>query len=121
MERHAGSIKHIKDECGTIDRLVANFAIMTKLCVLLSGIKSDICEHWSLHGLAARVRHTFVVYCGYCLLAQKRVVSDCKGVVKALQAIQSGRRQPKRRHRDLKVRARSALPRACQLHWVKAH
>eukprot|EP00971_Amphidinium_carterae_P109693 2172722-Amphidinium_carterae.1 len=31
----------------------------------------------------------------------RRVVSDCKGVVKALQAIQSGHRQPKGRHRDL--------------------
>eukprot|EP00971_Amphidinium_carterae_P287574 5708294-Amphidinium_carterae.1 len=30
-----------------------------------------------------------------------RVVSDCKGVVKALQAIQSGHRLPKGRHRDL--------------------
>eukprot|EP00971_Amphidinium_carterae_P027126 534751-Amphidinium_carterae.4 len=47
------------------------------------------------------------------------VVSDCKGVVKALQAIQSGQRQPKGRHRDLEVRARNALIQACQLHWVK--
>eukprot|EP00971_Amphidinium_carterae_P220009 4367423-Amphidinium_carterae.1 len=31
----------------------------------------------------------------------RRVVSDCKGVVKALQAIQSGHRMPKGRHRDL--------------------
>eukprot|EP00971_Amphidinium_carterae_P191774 3805070-Amphidinium_carterae.1 len=30
----------------------------------------------------------------------RTVVSDCKGVVKALQAIQSGHRQPKGRHRD---------------------
>eukprot|EP00971_Amphidinium_carterae_P281418 5587254-Amphidinium_carterae.1 len=51
----------------------------------------------------------------------RRVVSDCKGVVKALQAIHSGHRQPKGRHRDLEVRARSALPQACQLDWVKAH
>eukprot|EP00971_Amphidinium_carterae_P092830 1838216-Amphidinium_carterae.1 len=51
----------------------------------------------------------------------RRVVSDCKGVVKALQAIQSGQRQPKGRHRDLEVRARNALAQACQLHWVKAH
>eukprot|EP00971_Amphidinium_carterae_P304428 6049981-Amphidinium_carterae.1 len=50
-----------------------------------------------------------------------RIVSDCKGVVKALQAIQSGHRLPKGRHRDLEVRARNALPQACQLHWVKAH
>eukprot|EP00971_Amphidinium_carterae_P309924 6158770-Amphidinium_carterae.1 len=28
----------------------------------------------------------------------RRVVSDCKGVVKTLQAIQSGHRQPKGRH-----------------------
>eukprot|EP00971_Amphidinium_carterae_P096950 1919265-Amphidinium_carterae.1 len=51
----------------------------------------------------------------------RRLVSDCKGVVKALQAIQSGQRQPKGRHRDLEVRARNALTQACQLHWVKAH
>eukprot|EP00971_Amphidinium_carterae_P199830 3966460-Amphidinium_carterae.1 len=50
-----------------------------------------------------------------------RVASDCKGVVKALQAIQSGQRMPKGRHRDLEERARRALPQACQLHWVKAH
>eukprot|EP00971_Amphidinium_carterae_P027167 535336-Amphidinium_carterae.2 len=43
-----------------------------------------------------------------------RVVSDCKGVVQAVQAIQSG-------HRDLEERARRAVPQACQLHWVKAH
>eukprot|EP00971_Amphidinium_carterae_P249088 4944270-Amphidinium_carterae.1 len=50
-----------------------------------------------------------------------RVVSDCKRVVKALQAIQSGHRLPKGRHRDLEERARRALPQACQLQWVKAH
>eukprot|EP00971_Amphidinium_carterae_P307671 6114572-Amphidinium_carterae.1 len=38
-----------------------------------------------------------------------RVVSDCKGVVKALQAIQNGHRLPKGRHRDLEERARRAL------------
>eukprot|EP00971_Amphidinium_carterae_P311630 6193968-Amphidinium_carterae.1 len=47
----------------------------------------------------------------------QRIVSDCKGVVKALQAIQSGHRQPKGRHRDLEERAR----RDCRLQWVKAH
>eukprot|EP00971_Amphidinium_carterae_P064569 1279338-Amphidinium_carterae.1 len=46
------------------------------------------------------------------------VVSDCKGVVKALQAIQRGHRQPKGRHRDLEVRARNAIFQACQLHWI---
>eukprot|EP00971_Amphidinium_carterae_P236543 4694444-Amphidinium_carterae.1 len=49
------------------------------------------------------------------------VVSDCQGVVKALQAIQHGQKQPKGRHRDLGVRARNALTPACQFHWVKAH
>eukprot|EP00971_Amphidinium_carterae_P135646 2687497-Amphidinium_carterae.2 len=51
----------------------------------------------------------------------RRVVNDCKGVVKALQAIQSGHRMPKGRHRDLEERARRALPQDCQLQWVKAH
>eukprot|EP00971_Amphidinium_carterae_P161793 3207396-Amphidinium_carterae.1 len=52
----------------------------------------------------------------------RRVVSDCKGVVKALQAIQSFQRHPKAwRHKDLEVGARNALTQACQLHWVKAH
>eukprot|EP00971_Amphidinium_carterae_P307414 6109284-Amphidinium_carterae.1 len=50
-----------------------------------------------------------------------RVVSDCIGVVKALQAIKSGHRLPKGRHRYLEERARRALPQACQLQWVKAH
>eukprot|EP00971_Amphidinium_carterae_P228554 4533254-Amphidinium_carterae.2 len=50
-----------------------------------------------------------------------RVVSDRKGVVKALQAIQSGRRLPKGQHRDLEERARRALPQACQLQWLKPH
>eukprot|EP00971_Amphidinium_carterae_P320432 6369352-Amphidinium_carterae.1 len=43
-----------------------------------------------------------------------RVVNDCKGVVKALQAIQNGHRMPKGRHRDLEERARRAPPQACQ-------
>eukprot|EP00971_Amphidinium_carterae_P181328 3597377-Amphidinium_carterae.1 len=51
----------------------------------------------------------------------RRVVSDCKGVVKALQAIQQGHRQPKGRHRDLEERARRALTQDCRLQWVKAH
>eukprot|EP00971_Amphidinium_carterae_P106621 2112253-Amphidinium_carterae.1 len=32
------------------------------------------------------------------------VVSDCKGVVKAVQTLQTGRRQPKGRNRDLELR-----------------
>eukprot|EP00971_Amphidinium_carterae_P074359 1469365-Amphidinium_carterae.1 len=51
----------------------------------------------------------------------KRVVSDCKGVAKTLQTIQSGQKQPKGRHRNLEVRARNAMSQTCQLHWVKAH
>eukprot|EP00971_Amphidinium_carterae_P252322 5009392-Amphidinium_carterae.1 len=51
----------------------------------------------------------------------RRVVSDCKGVVKALQATQSGHRLPKGRHRDLEERARRALNQDCRLQWVKAH
>eukprot|EP00971_Amphidinium_carterae_P255510 5072398-Amphidinium_carterae.1 len=46
------------------------------------------------------------------------VVSDCKGVVNALQAIQCGHRLPKGRHRDLVKRA---LTQDCRLQWVKAH
>eukprot|EP00971_Amphidinium_carterae_P228746 4537759-Amphidinium_carterae.1 len=38
------------------------------------------------------------------------VVSDCKGVVKAVhQALQTGRRQPKGRNRDLELRVKNAL------------
>eukprot|EP00971_Amphidinium_carterae_P004869 97399-Amphidinium_carterae.1 len=46
-----------------------------------------------------------------------RVASDCKVVVKALQAIQSGHRLPKGKHRDLEEKARRALPQACQHQW----
>eukprot|EP00971_Amphidinium_carterae_P185358 3680461-Amphidinium_carterae.1 len=35
------------------------------------------------------------------------VVSDCKGVVKAVQALQTGRRMPKGRNRDKSLRAAS--------------
>eukprot|EP00971_Amphidinium_carterae_P315938 6280158-Amphidinium_carterae.2 len=38
-----------------------------------------------------------------------KVVSDCKGVVKAVQALQQGRRTPKGRSRDLELRALHAL------------
>eukprot|EP00971_Amphidinium_carterae_P279091 5540269-Amphidinium_carterae.1 len=51
----------------------------------------------------------------------RRVVSDCKGVVKALQAIQRGHRLPKGRHKDLEERARRSLTQDCRLQWVKAH
>eukprot|EP00971_Amphidinium_carterae_P002523 50209-Amphidinium_carterae.1 len=37
------------------------------------------------------------------------VVSDCKGVVKAIQALQTGRRTPKGRNRDLELRALKRL------------
>eukprot|EP00971_Amphidinium_carterae_P193891 3847109-Amphidinium_carterae.1 len=37
------------------------------------------------------------------------VVSDCKGVVKAIQALQTGRRMPKGRDRVLELRAMQAL------------
>eukprot|EP00971_Amphidinium_carterae_P018737 369411-Amphidinium_carterae.1 len=37
------------------------------------------------------------------------VVSDCKGVVKAVQALQTGRMQPKGRNRDLEQRVQNAL------------
>eukprot|EP00971_Amphidinium_carterae_P042398 833384-Amphidinium_carterae.1 len=48
------------------------------------------------------------------------VVSDCKGVVKAVQALQTGRRQPKGRNRDLEQRALSELlPGQC-FRWIKA-
>eukprot|EP00971_Amphidinium_carterae_P272897 5416113-Amphidinium_carterae.1 len=40
---------------------------------------------------------------------------------KPFRPFQSDHRLPKGRHRDLEVRARNALPQACQLHWVKAH
>eukprot|EP00971_Amphidinium_carterae_P191718 3804126-Amphidinium_carterae.1 len=37
------------------------------------------------------------------------VVSDCKGVVKAVQALQTGRRRPKGRNHDVEFRALNAL------------
>eukprot|EP00971_Amphidinium_carterae_P031962 629738-Amphidinium_carterae.2 len=37
------------------------------------------------------------------------VVKDCTGVVKAVQALQTGRRNPKGRNRDLEKRALNAL------------
>eukprot|EP00971_Amphidinium_carterae_P208937 4145054-Amphidinium_carterae.4 len=49
------------------------------------------------------------------------VVSDCKGVVKALQALQTGRRQPKECNRDLEQRALNALLPKQRFRWIKAH
>eukprot|EP00971_Amphidinium_carterae_P102346 2026227-Amphidinium_carterae.4 len=49
------------------------------------------------------------------------VVSDCKGVVKAVQALQQGRRTPKGRHRDLELRALQALLPGQRIRWMKAH
>eukprot|EP00971_Amphidinium_carterae_P212175 4210645-Amphidinium_carterae.1 len=43
------------------------------------------------------------------------VVSDCNGVVQAVQALQTGRRTPKGRNRDL------ALSPAQRIPWMKAH
>eukprot|EP00971_Amphidinium_carterae_P196069 3890536-Amphidinium_carterae.1 len=37
------------------------------------------------------------------------VVSDCKGVVKAVQALQTGRRQPKGRNRDLELTVKNVF------------
>eukprot|EP00971_Amphidinium_carterae_P252117 5005693-Amphidinium_carterae.1 len=49
------------------------------------------------------------------------VVSDCKGMVKVVQALQTGGRKPKGRNRDLEQRALSALLFGQKIRWVKAH
>eukprot|EP00971_Amphidinium_carterae_P265866 5274094-Amphidinium_carterae.1 len=49
------------------------------------------------------------------------VVSDCKGVVKAVQALQTGRRQPKGRNSDLEQRVQHALLPGQRIRWIKAH
>eukprot|EP00971_Amphidinium_carterae_P005172 103335-Amphidinium_carterae.1 len=49
------------------------------------------------------------------------VVSDCKGVVKAVQALQTGRRQPKGRNRDLEQRVQNALLAGQRIQWIQAH
>eukprot|EP00971_Amphidinium_carterae_P293634 5829605-Amphidinium_carterae.1 len=49
------------------------------------------------------------------------VVSDCKGAVKAVQALQIGRRQPKGRNRDLEQRVKQALLPGQRIRWIKAH
>eukprot|EP00971_Amphidinium_carterae_P134560 2666825-Amphidinium_carterae.2 len=49
------------------------------------------------------------------------VVSDCKGVVKAIQALRAGRRTPKGRNRDLESRAMKALLPGQRIRWMKAH
>eukprot|EP00971_Amphidinium_carterae_P257279 5107491-Amphidinium_carterae.1 len=49
------------------------------------------------------------------------VVSDCKGAVKAVQALQTGRRQPKGRNRDLENRVKQALLPGQRIRWIKAH
>eukprot|EP00971_Amphidinium_carterae_P131138 2597733-Amphidinium_carterae.1 len=50
------------------------------------------------------------------------IFSDRKGVLKAVQALQTGRRQPKGRHRRLEKRVFfAALPQKCQIRWMKAH
>eukprot|EP00971_Amphidinium_carterae_P078878 1560642-Amphidinium_carterae.2 len=49
------------------------------------------------------------------------VVSDCKGVVKAIQALQAGRRTPKGRNRDVELRAMKALLPGQRIRWMKAH
>eukprot|EP00971_Amphidinium_carterae_P210589 4178936-Amphidinium_carterae.1 len=51
----------------------------------------------------------------------KRFVSDCKGVVSCLLALNAGRRHPKGRHRDLESRALAALPAGVHIVWMKAH
>eukprot|EP00971_Amphidinium_carterae_P109306 2164333-Amphidinium_carterae.1 len=48
------------------------------------------------------------------------VVSDCKGAVKAVQALQTGRRQPKGRNRDLELRVKNALLPGQRIRWLKA-
>eukprot|EP00971_Amphidinium_carterae_P227842 4519266-Amphidinium_carterae.1 len=45
----------------------------------------------------------------------------CKGVVKAVEALQTGRRQPNGRARDLEKRALDALPQRFQTRWMKTH
>eukprot|EP00971_Amphidinium_carterae_P211551 4197570-Amphidinium_carterae.1 len=47
------------------------------------------------------------------------MVSDCKGVVKAVQALQTGKRQPKGRNRDLEQRALNALLSGQHIRWIK--
>eukprot|EP00971_Amphidinium_carterae_P334809 6470296-Amphidinium_carterae.1 len=49
------------------------------------------------------------------------VVSDCKGVIKAVQALQTGRRQPNGRNRDLELRVKNALIPGQGIRWIKAH
>eukprot|EP00971_Amphidinium_carterae_P013871 273298-Amphidinium_carterae.1 len=49
------------------------------------------------------------------------VVSDCKGAVKAVHALQTGRRQPKGRNRDLERRVKNALLPGQRIRWIKAH
>eukprot|EP00971_Amphidinium_carterae_P197893 3927379-Amphidinium_carterae.3 len=48
-------------------------------------------------------------------------VSDCKGVVKAAQALQTSRRQPKGRNIDLEQRVQNALLPGQRIRWIKAH
>eukprot|EP00971_Amphidinium_carterae_P168801 3344426-Amphidinium_carterae.1 len=55
------------------------------------------------------------------LHAIARVVSDCKGAVKAVQALQTGRSQPKGRNRDLELRVKNALLPGQRIRWIKAH
>eukprot|EP00971_Amphidinium_carterae_P026209 516784-Amphidinium_carterae.2 len=49
------------------------------------------------------------------------VVSDCKGVVKAVQALQTGRRTHKGRNRELEKRTLNALLPGERIRWMKAH
>eukprot|EP00971_Amphidinium_carterae_P334433 6469728-Amphidinium_carterae.1 len=49
------------------------------------------------------------------------VVSDCEGVVKSVQALQTGCRRPKGCNRDLELRAPSALLPGQRVRWMKAH
>eukprot|EP00971_Amphidinium_carterae_P347876 6490112-Amphidinium_carterae.1 len=76
----------------------------------LPGIKQSVYRA-ELHAVA----------CAFEECQPHEVVSDCKGVLKAVQALQTGRRQPKGRNRDLKQRVLNALLPGQRISWIKAH
>eukprot|EP00971_Amphidinium_carterae_P293932 5835445-Amphidinium_carterae.1 len=81
------------------------------------GRHSDDPQH---RGVGWDTIRTHMSMCGFPYL-DLDMVSDCKGVVKAIQTLQAGRRTPKGRNRDLELRAMQALLPGQRIRWMTAH
>eukprot|EP00971_Amphidinium_carterae_P056105 1106442-Amphidinium_carterae.1 len=76
----------------------------------LPGLKQSVCRA-ELHAVIRALKEC----------QPHEVVCDCKGVVKVVQALQTGHRHPKGRNRDLEKRVLQALLPGQKIRWMKAH